>query len=117
MLKKTLRFNRAAKTRHRIKVLDAYRLTVYRTPNHIYAQILGEGGSKVLACANTLQKDIKTSLPYTGNIDAAKVVGKTIAEKALSVGINNVAFDRSGYKFHGRVKALADAAREAGLSF
>ncbi len=117
MDKKISRLKRAAKTRYAIRSVDAIRLTVHRSPRHIYAQIINENGSMVLACANTLQKEIRDILESTGNIQAAKVVGKFIAEKALKSGIKKVAFDRSGFKFHGRVKALADAAREAGLSF
>jgi large subunit ribosomal protein L18 len=116
MNKKT-RLTRSAKTRHSIKSVGAIRLTVHRTPKHMYAQIFNPTSTEVLACANTLQKDVNSQLLNTGNIDAAKAVGKAIAEKAISIGIAKVAFDRSGFKFHGRVKALADAAREAGLSF
>jgi large subunit ribosomal protein L18 len=92
-------------------------LTVFRTPRHIYAQVITADGSKVLACSSTLEKDIKASLKNTGNVEAAKAVGKLVAERALAAGISQVAFDRSGFKYHGRVKAVADAAREAGLQF
>ena len=92
------------------------RLSVHRTPQHIYAQIF-DAESKVLASASTLQKDVREGLKDTGNVDAAKAVGKAIAERAKAAGIKQVAFDRSGFKYHGRVKALADAAREAGLEF
>jgi len=115
--KKEMRLKRAAKTRIVIKKLGINRLTVHRTPKHIYAQIFSCDGSQVLATASTLQSDIKSELPTTGNANAAKLVGKTIAEKAKAIGIEKVAFDRSGFKYHGRVKALADAAREAGLNF
>ncbi len=117
MDKKSSRLKRAAKTRHVIRSIGINRLTVYRTPRHIYAQIFTSDGSAVLACASTLQAEIKNNLVGTGNIAAAKAVGKAIAEKAKAAGIENVAFDRSGFKYHGRVQALADAAREAGLSF
>ncbi len=117
MDKKSSRLKRAAKTRHVIRSIGINRLTIHRTPRHIYAQIFTCDGSKVLASASTLQAEIKSTLAGTGNIAAAKAVGKAIAEKAKAVGIDNVAFDRSGFKYHGRVQALADAAREAGLSF
>ncbi len=117
MDKKTSRLKRAAKTRHVIRSIGINRLTIHRTPRHIYAQIFTSDGSKVLASASTLQANVKGELASTGNIEAAKAVGKLIAEKAKAAGIEKVAFDRSGFKYHGRVKALADAAREAGLSF
>ena len=117
MDKKNARLKRAARTRYAIRSVEAIRLTVHRTPKHIYAQILNANSTKVLACANTLQQSISNKLTSTGNIDAAKAVGEAIAKKAIESGITKVAFDRSGFKFHGRVKALADAAREAGLSF
>jgi large subunit ribosomal protein L18 len=117
MDKKTSRLKRAAKTRHVIRAIGIHRLTIHRTPRHIYAQIFTSDGSKVLVSASTLQAEIKGSLTGSGNIAAAKAVGKAIAEKAKAAGIENVAFDRSGFKYHGRVQALADAAREAGLSF
>lgn len=117
MDKKASRQKRAAKTRHIIRALGANRLTVHRTPRHIYAQIFTADGSEVLVSASTLQADIKSNLASGfGNIEAAKVVGKLVAEKALAKGITSVAFDRAGFKYHGRVKALADSAREAGLS-
>ena len=93
------------------------RLSVHRTPQHIYAQIFAPEGDKVLVAASTLQKDVRGSLKTTGNIEAAKAVGRAIAERAKAKGIAKVAFDRSGFMYHGRVKALADAAREAGLEF
>jgi large subunit ribosomal protein L18 len=117
MDKKSARLKRAAKTRAIIRSLGEDRLSVYRTPRHIYAQITTADGGKVLATASTLEGSIKSGLVNTGNVDAAKEVGKAIALKALSTGITKVAFDRSGFKYHGRVKALADAAREAGLVF
>ena len=117
MDKKAARLRRAAKTRAIIRNLGTDRLTVFLTPRHIYAQVITADGSKVLACSSTLEKDIKASLKNTGNVEAAKAVGTLVAERALAAGINQVAFDRSGFKYHGRVKAVADAAREAGLQF
>ena len=93
------------------------RLSVHRTNTNIYAQIISAGENKVLASASSLEADIKKTLKNGGNIEAAAQIGKRIAEKAKKIGITNVAFDRSGYRYHGRVKALADAARENGLSF
>lgn len=117
MDKRTSRLKRAAKTRHIIRENGIHRLTIHRTPRHIYAQVFSSDGAQVIVSASTLQTDVKTGLTGTGNVDAAKAVGKIVAERALAAGISNVAFDRSGFKYHGRVKALADAAREAGLSF
>ncbi|MFP3873726.1 MAG: 50S ribosomal protein L18 [Thiohalophilus sp.] len=117
MDKKTTRLRRARRTRAKIRELAVPRLSVYRTPRHIYAQVIAANGSEVLAAASTVQTDIKGNVKNTGNVDAAAVVGKTIAEKAKAAGVTSVAFDRSGFKYHGRVKALADAAREAGLQF
>lgn len=110
------RIRRSTKTRSKIKSLHAIRLVVHRTSRHIYAQIISSE-SKVLAFASTLEKNIKIHLKYTGNKEAAKIVGKFIAERALSKGISNVSFDRSGFKYHGRVKNLADSARNFGLKF
>ena len=115
--KKVNRVRRAKKTRAKISELGAHRLTVHRTPRHIYAQVISPDGSKVIAAASTVQKDIAGDAKYTGNIEAASLVGKAIAEKSKSAGISSVAFDRSGFRYHGRVKALADAARESGLEF
>ncbi|MGI9213687.1 MAG: 50S ribosomal protein L18 [Methylococcaceae bacterium] len=118
MDKKKSRQKRACKTRLVIRSNGADRLSVHRTANHIYAQITTSDGSRVLASASTLQSEIKTvNEGHTGNISAAKAVGSFIAKRALENGISRVAFDRSGFKYHGRVKALADAAREAGLQF
>ncbi|HUL12846.1 MAG TPA: 50S ribosomal protein L18 [Methylococcaceae bacterium] len=117
MDKKTSRLKRAAKTRHIIRSMGINRLAVHRTPRHIYAQVFSSDGSQVIASASTVQANVKAGLSGTGNIEAAKAVGKAIAEKAIAAGVAQVAFDRSGFKYHGRVKALADAAREAGLSF
>lgn len=115
--KKARRLRRAVKTRARIHELGIARLTVHRTPQHIYAQLTDATGAKVLAAASTLQAAVREGLKGTGNADAAKAVGRAIAERAKAAGITHVAFDRSGFQFHGRVKALADAAREAGLQF
>jgi large subunit ribosomal protein L18 len=114
--KKESRLRRAVRTRAKIRELKALRLTVHRTSQHIYAQIF-DAQSKVLATASTVQKEVREGLKGTSNIAAAAAVGKAIAEKAKAAGITEVAFDRSGFKFHGRVKALADAARENGLQF
>lgn len=115
--KKAVRTRRAARSRAKIRELRAYRLCVHRTPMHIYAQVIAPNGGQVVAAASTVQAAIKADLSGTGNIDAAKAVGKAIAERAKQAGVTKVAFDRSGFKYHGRVKALADAAREAGLEF
>ena len=115
--KKMQRLRRAARARAKIRELNVARLAVHRTPRHIYAQIIAADGGHVLVAASTLQETVRTGLKGTGNVDAAKAVGKAIAERAKAVGIEQVAFDRSGFKFHGRVKALADAAREHGLKF
>jgi large subunit ribosomal protein L18 len=115
--KRNTRLRRARRGRVKIKELAALRLSVHRTPQHIYAQIFAAEGDKVLVAASTLQKDVRGELKATGNIEAAKAVGRAIAERAKAKGIARVAFDRSGFMYHGRVKALADAAREAGLEF
>jgi len=115
--KKERRQRRAIKTRARIRELGVARLTVHRTPQHIYAQVFDAAGSKVLVAASTLQKAVAEGLKGTGNVDAARAVGRAIAERAKAAGITQVAFDRSGFQYHGRVKALAEAAREAGLQF
>jgi large subunit ribosomal protein L18 len=117
MDKKQSRIRRARRTRAKIKELGMARLSVHRTPRHIYAQVIAPNGSDVLAAASTVQADVKGGVKYTGNADAAAAVGKLIAEKAKAAGVTQVAFDRSGFKYHGRVKALADAARESGLEF
>lgn len=115
--KRATRIRRATKARAKIRELGVYRLCVNRTPRHIYAQVIAPNGSEVVASASTVQADIKSAVKGTGNIDAATAVGKAIAEKAKQAGVTSVAFDRSGFKYHGRVKALADAARENGLEF
>jgi large subunit ribosomal protein L18 len=117
MDKKTSRLRRAARVRHQIKDLGTNRLTVHRTPRHIYAQILTHDSSKVLASASTVDPEVRKAVESTGNITAAQAVGKAVAERAKKAGITDVAFDRSGFRYHGRVKALADAARENGLQF
>lgn len=118
MSDKSTRMRRALRSRSRIKELGVYRLCVHRTPRHIYAQLIVPGGSKVVASASTLQKDIRVQVSgHTGNVEAARAVGRVIAARAKDAGIEAVAFDRSGFKYHGRVKALADAAREQGLRF
>ncbi len=115
--KNQARLRRAQQTRHKIASLKAVRLTVHRSSSHIYAQVIAPTGDKVLASASTLEPDMRKSIKYGGNIEAAAAVGKRIAEKAKLLGIAAVAFDRSGYRYHGRVKALAEAARENGLKF
>lgn len=115
--KKQSRMRRARKARSRIRELGVNRLSVHRTPQHIYAQIITPDGSKVLASASTVEKDVRKNTKSTGNAEAAAIIGARIAEKAKAAGIDTVAFDRSGFRYHGRVKALAEAAREAGLKF
>jgi large subunit ribosomal protein L18 len=115
--KNVSRLRRAAKTRAIIARLKAVRMTVHRTNTHIYAQVIDATGSKVLAAASTAEKDVRGQVKNGGNKEAAAVVGKRIAERAQAAGVSTVAFDRSGFAYHGRVKALADAAREAGLKF
>ena len=117
MDKKTSRLRRAKRTRAKIRELSVPRLTVHRTPRHIYAQVIDADGSRVLASASSVGKDLRGSVSNGGNVDAAVTVGKSIAEKATAAGVSQVAFDRAGFKYHGRVKALADAARENGLKF
>lgn len=117
MDKKSARMKRAIKLRCKIKKQAVHRLTIHKTSQHIYAQILSVDGCATLAAASTVQSDLRASVERTGNIKAAVEVGRKIAERALAVGVKDVAFDRSGFKYHGRVKALADAAREAGLNF
>jgi large subunit ribosomal protein L18 len=117
MNKNLKRVHRSKKVRAKIKSTNKIRLCVHKTPRHIYAQIITTDGSKVLMAVNTLQSDVKSNIKYPGNIIAAQYVGKTIAEKAKAAGITQVAFDRSGHKYHGRIKSLADAARENGLEF
>jgi large subunit ribosomal protein L18 len=118
MDKKQVRLRRARQTRHKIRELRVNRLTVFRSNTHIYANITDSSGDRVLVSASSVESEVRTQLGGPGNNrSAATVVGKRIAEKALAAGIGSVAFDRAGYRFHGRVKALAEAAREAGLKF
>lgn len=116
-IKNDARQRRARKTRAKIADQKAVRLAVRRSNLHIYAQVISACGSKVLASASTVEAEVRNEIGNGGNIAAAVLVGKRIAEKAKNAGINEVAFDRSGYKYHGRVKALAMAAREHGLKF
>ena len=113
MDKKASRQRRARKTRAKIRELGKARLCINRTPRHIYAQIIDEAGDRVLVSASTLDRELRKDMKVTGNAEA----GKAVAERAKAAGISAVAFDRSGFKYHGRVKALADAARESGLEF
>jgi large subunit ribosomal protein L18 len=115
--KNQARLRRARKTRAKIAELKSVRLSVHRTNSHIYAQVFSSCGSKVLAAASSLEAEVRKDLSNGGNIGAAAVIGKLIAERARKAGIEQVAFDRGGFQYHGRVKALADAAREAGLKF
>jgi len=115
--KNIARLRRAKSTRARIRELGVPRLSVLRTGRHLYAQLFSSDGATVIAAANTLQTDVKEGLKSGKNSDAATRVGRIIAERAKAAGIEKVAFDRSGYRYHGRIKALADAAREGGLQF
>ena len=117
MDKKTARLRRAKKTRSHIRRMGKPRLTVHRSGRHIYAQVISAEGGSVIAAASTVQKDLRTDLSSTSNKDAAKAVGKALGEKAVAAGVTDVAFDRSGYRYHGRIAELADAARESGLKF
>ena len=117
MSKKLDRLRRAKKTRARIKKLGADRLCVHKTPRHVYAQVISSSSSKVIVSASSLDKEIKDKIKYSGNIEAATVVGGILAKRAKKAGIDKVAFDRSGFKFHGRIQALANAARENGMEF
>ena len=111
------RLRRAGKTRARISRQGAHRLCVFRSPRHVYAQIIEPSAGQVLVSASTAEREVREQITYGGNVSAAAVVGKRLAEKARDAGINQVAFDRSGFKYHGRIKALAEAAREGGLKF
>ena len=117
MNKNTQRLRRAKRTRMHIRELDVPRLTVHRSNQHLYAQVTSPNGDKVLASASTTQEAVKGALTGTSNKAAAAAVGRAVAEKAIAAGVEKVAFDRSGFLYHGRIKALADAAREAGLKF
>jgi len=115
--KNPARLRRARQTRHKIRELEAVRLSVHRTNSHMYAQIIAPGGRKVLTSASTVEKEMRAKVNNGGNRKAAELVGRRIAEKAKALGIEKVAFDRAGYRYHGRVKALAEAARAGGLKF
>ncbi len=115
--KKAARLRRAAKVRAQVRRLQRVRLTVHRSGRHIYAQVIAPEGGTVLAAASTLQKDVRGDLSSTSNKEAAAAVGKAVAERAAKAGVEVVSFDRSGFKYHGRIKELADAARECGLKF
>ena len=117
MEKRNARLRRARRTRAKLRELRMHRLCVHRTPRHIYVQVIEPDGDQVVAAASTLDKQIRSEVAYGGNVSAAVVVGRIIAERAAMAGVETVAFDRSGFKYHGRVKALADAAREHGLKF
>lgn len=117
MDKKTQRLRRAAKTRAKVRASGKARLCVFRTPRHIYAQIISADGDKVLASSSTIEKELRGSSDYSGNVASATAVGKLVAERCLAAGVEEVAFDRAGFHYHGRVKALAESAREAGLKF
>jgi len=118
MDKKSSRLRRARKSRAKIRELGVHRLAVHRTPRHIYAQVIAPNGSVVIAAASTVEPSLKSDIEgYTGNVSAAAVVGRLIAERSKAAGVEEVAFDRGGFKYHGRIKALADAARESGLKF
>lgn len=117
MDKNIARLRRATATRKRIALSDVPRLSVHRSDQHIYAQVIASSGDSVLAAASTVQKELASALKGTKNIAAAQAVGRAVAERARAAGVTRVAFDRSGFRYHGRIKALADAAREAGLEF
>ena len=117
MDKKASRLRRATKSRRKIAELNATRLVIHRTPRHVYAQVIASNGSEVIATASTLEKTVREQVKGTGNKEAAAVVGKTIAERSIEKGVKEVAFDRSGFQYHGRIASLAEAAREAGLKF
>ena len=115
--KKQNRLRRARRGRSKIRELEANRLSIHRTPRHIYAQVIAADGGQILAAASSLEADVRKGIKNGGNVEAATIVGARIAEKAKAAGVDTVAFDRSGFRYHGRVKALAEAAREAGLKF
>ncbi len=117
MEKKRMRIRRTRRPRAKIRELEVPRLSVHRTPCHIYAQIIVSGGAETQVSASTVESEVKKEVGYGGNIKAATVVGRLIAERALAKGFKAVAFDRAGFKYHGRVKALAESAREHGLQF
>jgi len=113
--KRQSRLRRTRAPRAHMKTLGVTRLCIHRTPNHIYAQVIS--GDRVLAAASTVEKELRAQVKHGGNKEAASLVGKAVAERALKAGVKTVAFDRSGFRYHGRVAALADAARESGIEF
>lgn len=115
--KKENRLRRARRGRAKIHELEVSRLSVHRTPRHIYAQVIDADGGRIIVAASSLEAEVRKGIKNGGNVEAAAIVGARIAEKAKAAGVDTVAFDRSGFRYHGRVKALADAAREAGLKF
>lgn len=115
--KKENRLRRARRGRAKIHELEVSRLSVHRTPRHIYAQVIDADGGRIIVAASSLEVEVRKGIKNGGNVEAAAIVGARIAEKAKAAGVDTVAFDRSGFRYHGRVKALADAAREAGLKF
>jgi len=115
--RKIQRLRRARRAREQIKRMSVARLSVFRSPRHIYAQVIDDQAGRVLANASTVDPKIRTAVKSGGNVEAASIVGKAIAENAKAAGVTRVAFDRSGFKYHGRIKALAEAARENGLEF
>ena len=115
--RKSAREKRAKRTRRRIHELGVPMLSVHRTPRHIYAQVISPDGCSTVASASTVEQDVRAKVGYGGNCAAARIVGRAIAERTLQAGVSRVAFDRSGFRFHGRVRALAEAARNAGLEF
>ena len=117
MNKREARIRRGKRSRMKMRELGVTRLSIYRSSRHIYAQIISGDENKIIASASTVEKSMRDELSYTGNSDAAAAIGKLVAERAKEKGVESVAFDRSGFKYHGRVKALAEAAREAGLQF
>ncbi len=117
MDKKIRRLRRARKTRAKFAELGAIRLCVHRSNSHIYAQLIDPSGARVLTSASTLEREVREQIKTGGNVDAARLIGQRIAERAKAIGVERVAFDRAGFAYHGRVKALADAAREHGLQF
>lgn len=117
MDKRKKRLRRTRRTRANIKTLAVHRLSVHKTLNHIYAQLISPCGGKVLASASTLDKELRDQVKHGGNVAAATLVGGLIAKRAVTAGVKRVAFDRSGFQYHGRIKALADAAREGGIEF
>lgn len=115
--RKSARVKRAKRTRRHIRELGVPVLSVHRTPRHIYAQVIEAGGRRTVASASTVEKNMRESIAYGGNCTAAEAIGRIVAERTIQAGVSKVAFDRSGFKYHGRVKALAEAARDAGLEF